>query len=212
MRTLYYSGILIAAKMIGDTMRRKKGLSFYKRRKKVSSDVVREVGNYLSGVVVAVSLAFFLVYSFGMRTSVIGVSMENTLYNGQMIFVNQIAYLLTPPKAGDVVVFLPNGNINTHYYIKRVVGTPGDTVEFRDGRLYVNGVMEENDKFDKAADAGIAEEPIVIGTDEFFVLGDNRNNSEDSRSGNIGLVKRSQIVGKAWLHMGHEEAEIGFID
>lgn len=193
-------------------MRRKKGLCFYKRRKKVSSDAVREVGNYLFGIVVAVSLAFFLVYSFGMRTSVIGVSMENTLYNGQTIFVNQIAYLLTPPKSGDVVVFLPNGNINTHYYVKRVVGTPGDTVEFRDGRLYVNGVMEENDNYDKAADAGIAEEPIVIGTDEFFVLGDNRNNSEDSRSGNIGLVKRTQIIGKAWLHMGHAEEDIGFID
>lgn len=193
-------------------MRRKKGLCFYRRRKKVSSDAVREVGNYLLGIVAAVSMAFFLVYSFGMRISVIGVSMENTLYNGQTILVNQIAYLLLPPKSGDVVVFLPNGNINTHYYVKRVVGTPGDTVEFKDGRLYVNGVMEEGENYDKVADPGIAEEPIVVGQDEFFVLGDNRNNSEDSRSGNIGLVKRSQIIGRAWLHMGHEEEGIGFID
>ena len=178
----------------------------------MSSDAVREIGNYLFGIVVAVSIAFFLVYSFGMRTSVIGVSMENTLYNGQTIFVNQIAYLLFPPKAGDVVIFLPNGNINTHYYVKRVVGVPGDTVEFRDGRLYVNGVMEEDVGYDKVADPGIAEEPVLIGMDEFFVLGDNRNNSEDSRSGNIGLVKRSQIIGKAWLHMEHEEEGIGFIN
>lgn len=193
-------------------MKRKKGLCFYRRRKKVSSDAVKEIGNYLFGIVAAVSMAFFLVYSFGMRTSVIGVSMENTLYNGQTIFVNQIAYLLFPPKAEDVVVFLPNGNINTHYYVKRVVGTPGDTVEFKDGRLYVNGVMEAGENYDKVADPGIAEEPIVVGQDEFFVLGDNRNNSEDSRSGNIGLVKRSQIVGKAWLHMGHGEEGIDFID
>ena len=193
-------------------MRRKKGLCFYRRRKKVSSDAVREVGNYLFGIVMAVSISFFLVYSFGMRTSVIGVSMENTLYNGQTIFVNQIAYLLFPPKAGEVVVFLPNGNINTHYYVKRVVGTPGDTVEFRDGRLYVNGIMEENADYDKVADPGIAEEAVLIGQDEFFVLGDNRNNSEDSRSGNIGLVKRSQIIGKAWLHLGYEEEGIGFIN
>ena len=123
-------------------------------------------------------------------------------------------YMLTaqhPPKAGDVIVFLPNGNINTHYYIKRVVATPGDTVEFKDGRLYVNGIMEENEAYDKVADPGIAEEPILVGVDEFFVLGDNRNNSEDSRSGNIGMVKRNQIEGKAWFHFAHGEEGIGLI-
>ena len=192
--------------------RRTKGLSFYHRRKKVSSDVMKEVGNYIFGIVMAVFIAFFLVYSFGMRTSVIGVSMENTLYNGQTVLVNQIAYLLFPPKTGDVIVFLPNGNINTHYYVKRVVATPGDTVEFRDGRLYVNGVMEEDRGYDKVADPGIAEEPILVGVDEFFVLGDNRNNSEDSRSGNIGLVKRNQIEGKAWFHFSHDEDGIGLIN
>jgi len=191
--------------------RRKKGLSFYHRRKKVSSDTMKEVGNYIFGIVMAVFIAFFLVYSFGIRTSVIGVSMENTLYNGQTVLVNQIAYLLFPPKAGDVIVFLPNGNINTHYYIKRVVATPGDTVEFKDGRLYVNGIMEENEAYDKVADPGIAEEPILVGVDEFFVLGDNRNNSEDSRSGNIGMVKRNQIEGKAWFHFTHGEEGIGLI-
>jgi len=192
--------------------RRRKGLSFYHRRKKVSSDTMREVGNYIFGIIMAVFIAFFLVYSFGMRTSVIGVSMENTLYNGQTVLVNRIAYLLFPPKAGDVIVFLPNGNINTHYYVKRVVATPGDTVEFKDGRLYVNGVMEENEEYDKVADPGIAEEPVVVGVDEFFVLGDNRNNSEDSRSGNIGLVKRSQIEGKAWLHFANQYDGVGFIN
>jgi len=192
--------------------RRKRGLSFYHRRKKVSSDTMKEVGNYIFGIVMAVFIAFFLVYSFGMRTSVIGVSMENTLYNGQTVLVNRIAYLLFPPKAGDVIVFLPNGNINTHYYVKRVVATPGDTVEFKDGRLYVNGVMEDNEEYDKVADPGIAEEPVIVGVDEFFVLGDNRNNSEDSRSGNIGLVKRNQIEGKAWLHFAGEADGVGFIN
>ena len=172
---------------------------------------MKEVGNYIFGIVMAVFIAFFLVYSFGIRTSVIGVSMENTLYNGQTVLVNQIAYLLFPPKAGDVIVFLPNGNINTHYYIKRVVATPGDTVEFKDGRLYVNGIMEENEAYDKVADPGIAEEPILVGVDEFFVLGDNRNNSEDSRSGNIGMVKRNQIEGTAWFHFAHGEEGIGLI-
>ncbi|MBS7303841.1 MAG: signal peptidase I [Lachnospiraceae bacterium] len=193
-------------------MRRKKGLCFYKRRKKVSSDAIREISNYFFGIGLALLMAFFLVYSFGMRTSVIGVSMENTLYNGQMVLVNKIAYLLFPPKAGDIVVFLPNGNANTHYYVKRVVATPGDKVEFRDGRLYVNDIMEENEQYDKVADPGIAEEAVTVGEDEFFVLGDNRNNSEDSRSGNIGLVKRDLIEGKVWFQLGHENQGMGFVN
>ena len=193
-------------------MRRKKGLCFYKRRKKVSSDAIREISNYFLGIGFALLMAFFLVYSFGMRTSVIGVSMENTLYNGQMVLVNKIAYLLFPPKAGDIVVFLPNGNANTHYYVKRVVATPGDKVEFRDGRLYVNDIMEENEQYDKVADPGIAEEAVTVGEDEFFVLGDNRNNSEDSRSGNIGLVKRDLIEGKVWFQLGHEDQGMGFVN
>lgn len=193
-------------------MRRKKGLCFYKRRKKVSSDAIREISNYFFGIGFALLMAFFLVYSFGMRTSVIGVSMENTLYNGQMVLVNKIAYLLFPPKAGDIVVFLPNGNANTHYYVKRVVATPGDKVEFRDGRLYVNDIMEENEQYDKVADPGIAEEAVTVGEDEFFVLGDNRNNSEDSRSGNIGLVKRDLIEGKVWFQLGHEDQGMGFVN
>ena len=192
-------------------MRRKKGLCFYNRRRRMSSDTLREIGNYILGIGLAILMAFFLVYSFGMRTSVIGVSMENTLYGGQTILVNRIAYLLFPPKAGDVVVFLPNGNAHTHHYVKRVVATPGDTVEFRDGRLYVNGVMEEGDEYDKVADPGIAEEPLVVGEDEYFVLGDNRNNSEDSRSGNIGLVKRNLIEGRVWLQLGSDKQGMRFV-
>ena len=84
-------------------------------------------------------------------------------------------------------------------------------MEFRDGRLYVNGEMEESDEYDKVSDPGIAEEPLVVGEDEFFVLGDNRNNSEDSRSGNIGLVKRELIEGRVWLHLSSENEGIGFV-
>lgn len=186
-------------------------MCFYRKRVKVSSEAVKETGNYIFGILAAVILAFMLVYCFGMRTSMIGVSMENTLNNGQTIFVNRIAYLLFPPKAGDIVVFLPNGNQNTHYYVKRVVATPGDTVQFIDGKLYVNGEEEDNDAYDKVADPGIADVPITLGNDEYFVLGDNRNNSEDSRSGNIGLVERKIITGKAWFRLNYGENRMGFI-
>lgn len=193
-------------------MSRRKGLSFYHKKKKISSTALREIAHWCFLVFTAVFIAAVLVFSVGMRTSVIGVSMEPGLYNGQEILINQLKYKLVNPKRGDVVVFLPNGNQNTHYYVKRVVGLPGETVQIRDEHLYINGVLaEEGEGYDKMADAGIAENEIMLGVDEYFVLGDNRNSSEDSRSGNIGPVKRDDITGKAWFHMAFSGNGMGFI-
>ncbi|MDE6996020.1 MAG: signal peptidase I [Lachnospiraceae bacterium] len=165
------------------------------------------------GGVAAVFLAFVIVYSVGMRTSVIGDSMETTLYNGQEILVNRVIYRLSTPKRGDVIVFLPNGNQNSHFYVKRVVGLPGETVQIRDGSVYIDGVfLEESEEFDRMIDAGIAENELSLATDEFFVLGDNRNSSEDSRSGNIGGVKKENIIGKAWFHMSAGDEGVGLIE
>lgn len=191
--------------------RRHKGLSFYKRRKKISMSLVKEIISWLFSIIMAVFLAFMVVYAVGMSTSMIGVSMEPELTNGQSVLINRYAYLLSSPKAGDVVAFLPNGNKNSHYYIKRVVAVPGDTVQIVGGRLYVNGVQVLEAAYDKMADAGIAENPIVLGTDEYFVLGDNRNNSEDSRSANIGPAKGKDIIGQVWFHMGSETEGMGFV-
>lgn len=193
-------------------MARHKGLSFYRKKKKISSAAIREVLNWFFLIFTAILIAAVLVFSIGMRTSVIGVSMEPGLYNGQEILINHLLYKLTSPKRGDVVVFLPNGNQNTHYYVKRIVALPGETLQIRDEKLYINGILaEEDEAYDKMADAGIAENEIVLGNDEYFVLGDNRNNSEDSRSGNIGPVKRDNIVGKAWFHMAATGSGMGFV-
>ncbi len=192
--------------------RRKGGLSFYRKKKKISSTAIREIAEWFFLVFTAVLIATVLVLSIGMRTRVIGVSMEPGLYNGQEILINHFIYKLVSPKRGDVIVFLPNGNQNTHYYVKRVVGLPGETVQIQNEALYINGVLAEEDgSYDKIADAGIAENEITLGSDEYFVLGDNRNSSEDSRSGNIGPVKRENITGKAWFHMASSGSGMGFI-
>ena len=193
-------------------MSKKQGLSFYHKKKKISSTALREIAEWFFLVFTAILIATVLVFSIGMRTSVIGVSMEPGLYNGQEILINHFLYKFVSPKRGDVIVFLPNGNQNTHYYVKRVVGLPGETVQIKDERLYINGVLAEEDEgYDKMADAGITENEITLGSDEYFVLGDNRNNSEDSRSGNIGPIKRDNIIGKAWFHMASAGDGMGFI-
>lgn len=192
--------------------KRQKGLSFYKKKKRISAALMKEILVWCFGIFAAVLIAFVVVYAVGMSTSMIGVSMEPELYNGQRVLINRYAYLLTSPKAGDVVVFLPNGNRNSHYYIKRVVAVPGDTVQIIGGRLYVNGEQVVDERYDKMAEAGIAANPLVLGTDEYFVLGDNRNSSEDSRSANIGPVRGRDILGQVWFHMGSDTGGMGFVE
>lgn len=192
-------------------MSKRKGLSFYKKKKKLSASVIHEIWSYVFLVFATILIAFVLVYSIGMKTNVIGVSMEPQLYNGQSILVNRLGYKIFAPKAGDVVVFLPNGNKNSHFYVKRVIAVPGNKVQIKEGKLYVNSVLYEGVDYDKIADPGIAENEITLESDEFFVLGDNVNNSEDSRSGNIGAVKRKDIIGKVWFHMAAGDTSVGFM-
>ena len=190
-------------------MRRRRGLTFYQRKQKMSQETVTEVISWIFVVVLAIILSFFIVYTLGIRTTVIGSSMESGLHNGQVIYMNRLIYSFVAPSKGDVVVFKPNGNENAHYSIKRVVAGPGDRVLIDGGVLYVNGEAQEDMFEDKIAEAGIADSELLLGDDEFFVMGDNVNNSEDSRSANLGKVMRSHIIGKAWLHMAMGEEGIG---
>lgn len=193
-------------------MRNRSGLNFNKKRRKIEAAVVKEIFTWITGVFVAILLAFVLVYCVGMTTSVIGISMQPTLENSEKIMVNRFVYMISSPKQNDVIVFVPNGSVNSHYYVKRVVGTPGDTVQIVDGHLYINDdLFAYEDKYDEMAHAGIAENKITLKKGEFFVLGDNRNNSEDSRSANIGIINKKNIIGKAWLHLGAGENTIGFV-
>lgn len=175
------------------------GLNFGKQRKTINIPIIKEIIAWALELVIVVGVAFVLVYFIGLRTSVVGQSMAPTLDSGDEILVNRFAYKVTQPKVDDIIVFLPNGNEKSHYYIKRVVAVPGDTVQIKKGVLYVNGKqVEESKEYDSMEDAGLAEEEITVGEDEYFVLGDNRNNSEDSRYANIGNVKKDYIIGKAW--------------
>lgn len=184
------------------------GLSF-RKKKRLSQDIKRMIRNYILGCIAAALLGILLIVGFGYTITNVGVSMEEEIAHNQKVLLNRTSYLIFAPKAGDVIVF--HKGSNAHLYVKRVVAVPGDTVQIRDSELYVNDVRVK-DSFDKIIDSGIAAEKLTLGEDEFFVLGDNRNNSEDSRSDAIGVIHRSEIIGKAWLALPSQNGNMKIIE
>lgn len=155
---------------------------------------------FIVDIVMIICFAYLLVIFFFDHTTIAGHSMNDTLEDGNVVFVNSIAYDFKNPKRYDLVVFEPHvGNVS-QYYVKRVIGLPGETVQIIDGAVYIDGNKLENDVIDtQIFNAGVADEPIKLAYNEYFVLGDNRNNSDDSRFSNVGLVTSDSIIGKPWL-------------
>ena len=175
-------------------------LTFGKKRRRVNYDLLREVFVWGIQIAIVCLLAFVCVYYFGQRVSVIGDSMNPELSNGNITLLSKAAYSVGTPKRGDVVAFKPNGNESSHYYIKRIVGLPGETIEVVDGKIIVNGhEIKERYKTTEIEDLGLLSEAVTLKNNEYFVLGDDRKNSEDSRNADIGAVKRSEIGGKIWF-------------
>lgn len=133
------------------------------------------------------------------RTEVDGSSMRNTLSNYDNLLVEKISYRFKDPERFDIITFYPYGREDEEdYYIKRIIGLPGEEIQITGDTIYINGkVLEENYGREPMEDDGIAAEPIKLGKDEYFVLGDNRNHSFDSREEAVGTVKRSEIDGRA---------------
>lgn len=127
-------------------------------------------------------------------------SMEPTLSVGDRFFMNRVVYKLSSPKRGDIIVFRTNASDDAALHIRRVIGLPGETIQIRDGRIYIDGeVYDESRDFPEITNPGLAENGVSLKAGEYFVLGDNRNNSEDSRYADIGMVKKRYIVGKIWF-------------
>lgn len=151
-------------------------------------------------ILVALIVSLLVVNFVGQRTVVSGDSMNDTLYDGDNLIVDKITYRFREPERFDVVVFPFHGNKKDHY-IKRIIGLPGENVRIdKDGVIYINGEkLEESFGKEVITNPGRAESEIVLGTDEYFVLGDNRNNSSDSRDFMVGNIKRDELIGRAWF-------------
>ena len=180
-----------------------RGLKFRRRRRRRSKfriEMLKPVAVWTGKIAIVCLFAFVFVWYFGQRVAVVGDSMSPILSNGDVTLVNRIVYDATAPKRGDIIVFKPKGNENSHYYIKRIIGLPGETVQILEGEIYIDGEkLEEDYGVSEITDPGIAAEEIELAGDEFFVLGDDRENSEDSRMADVGAVKRSYIYGKVWF-------------
>lgn len=150
-----------------------------------------------------VILAAYLIIEYAVeKTTMMGISMNTTLNDGEKIIINKLTYFKDEPERFDVIVFSQSKSGHGYYNIKRVIGLPGETVEIINGVVYINGEkLREVIEVEAMRVAGLAEEAIVLGENEFFVLGDNRNYSEDSRFANIGIVVKEDIIGKAWLRL-----------
>ncbi|MCI7131315.1 MAG: signal peptidase I [Lachnospiraceae bacterium] len=192
--------------------RRSKGLNFRKKKRELNIPLLREIAVWILEIAITVAIAGVCVYFVGVRTTVVGQSMSDQLQDGDQVLINRFIYKVSKPKIGDVIVFLPNGNEKSHYYIKRVVAAGGDTIQIRDGVIYVNDAPSENVRFSGTiSDPGVAAEKITLEQDECFVMGDNPSGSEDSRFANIGNVKSDYIIGKAWFKL-FPISDAGFID
>ena len=164
--------------------------------------VLREILNtslYLLGVL---CIVYLVIHFVGQRTQVIGGSMETTLSENDNLIVDKLTYRFREPKRFDIVVF-PFQYEKDTYYIKRIIGLPGETIFIdEEGNIFIDDeLLTESYGKEIIKDAGRAYEPVTLGEDEYFVMGDNRNNSQDSRDPTVGNIARSDIIGRAWIRI-----------
>lgn len=164
--------------------------------------VIREAFSVLIYLAIVFVLTYLVVEFVGQRTVVSGSSMESTLSDGNNLIVDKLSYNFKDPERFDIIVFKYQHEENT-YYIKRIIGLPGETVQIdKDGNIFVDGSLLEEDYGNEVIlNPGLAEEPFILGEDEYFVLGDNRNGSTDSRDPLVGAVSEDWILGRAWVRI-----------
>ena len=161
--------------------------------------ILRELGGWLVYILIIIGLTYLIITFVGQRTRVSGSSMETTLSDGDNLIVDKLSYRFKEPKRFDIIVFPYKHEANT-YYIKRIIGLPGETVQVIDGYVYIDGELLASDIYG-AESADMAAEPILLGEDEYFVLGDNRNHSSDSRDPSVGVLNREDLIGRAWVRI-----------
>ncbi|MCD8039608.1 MAG: signal peptidase I [Lachnospiraceae bacterium] len=164
--------------------------------------ILKEILSTSIYLLLVLCAAYLIVTYVGQRTQVSGSSMEDTLSDADHLLVDKISYRFRDPERFDIIVFPFQYDEDT-YYIKRIIGMRGETVQIdEDGNIYIDGeILEEDYGKEGIQNPGRASEPIVLGDDEYFVMGDNRNNSSDSRDPSVGNIHRNDIIGRAFIRI-----------
>ena len=166
-------------------------------------NIKKEILQTLLYIVIVVLAVLFVVNFVAQRTRVSGPSMYPTLEDGDNLIVEKITYRFRDPERFDVIIFPHEEDGEEVYFIKRIIGLPGETIQIdAEGNIYIDGeLLEEEYGYETISNAGLASDPITLGEDEYFVMGDNRNNSLDSRYEEVGNILGEDIVGRAWVRI-----------
>lgn len=196
MKMSFRGGRLPFYKRIRIPFLREDGLDFSRRRHRFQKEHAKKIGIFALEILLVIALAYGVTRGFGIRFTIAGESMEPTLSSGDVVLLNKTGKIST----NDIVVFQPSSNLRAQYSVKRVIGTPGDKIRISGGDVYLNDVLFHNiAETEDIVDPGLAATEIVLGEDEYFLLGDNRNNSEDSRYETIGNISSKAVIGKVWF-------------
>ena len=173
-----------------------------KKEKPKSKKRIIEVILYFFEIAAVVFLAYALIHFGFVRTSMVGESMQQTLNNGDELLVNKFIYKISKPKRNDIIAYSQNSSEHNYLTVKRVVGLPGEKILIADGKIFINGEeLSEEINVEPMNTGGLANEEMFLDANEYFVLGDNRNNSQDSRFNNVGTIVFDDIIGKVWFRL-----------
>lgn len=191
--------------------RRRRYRSSYDREEFDMKDFMSEVGQWAIMILVVVILAYSIV-TFGMQSvTMIGQSMDPALNNQDIVLINKQAYTFKNPQRYDIVAFKLKDDTESYFNIKRIIALPGETIQIKNGHVFINGEVLNDMPFDDLImTEGLAIDEIKLDEDEYFLMGDNCNNSEDSRYVNIGNISEKEISGKVVFRIA-PRSDFGFI-
>lgn len=172
-------------------------MNFRKKNELSKIQILKSIGAFFLRVIVVIAVGYSIVAFGGQTSKMVGESMAPVIHNDDILLINKIKYKIFSPEQMDIILFKVRKSTETYYYVKRVIGIPGDTVQIIEGEVFVNGSKLENPPFEELIlNPGLAKDPIVLGENEYFVMGDNCNVSEDSRFVNVGVVLKEDIIGQ----------------